>query len=538
MNRAMQHLVDELRSAWRFRRQAVVLAAGVALLGWAVVFALPDRYEASARVFVDTRTALKPVLQSLAVDQDVTAQLNYVRQSLLAGPQLTRIAEESGVLPVGGADPILQEKILKRMTESIVLTVRGAGGNEEDRNSGGTIYNLIYRDTDRQRSLRVVTTMVNTFVNETLGGKRAGSENAQKFLESQMLEYEQRLKLAEDKLAKFKKKNIGLMPTEQGGYFTQLQTVLDAVRKSESDLSVAESRRAELAKQLRGEAAVTSMAMPVASVAGGAAAGDSVSRIREAQAKLDELLLRFTDRHPDVIAARAALDELKRRRASELESMRAGDASAIAASGAAANPVYQSIQVALNQADVDIASLRGQLGQQQGKVHEYQRHLDTAPKVEADYAQLNRDYDVNKAQYSALLANFERARIGEKADNAGSVRFEIVQPPTVGAAPVSPFRDLLLAGVLLAALAAGGALAYWQHRLRPVVGSLSSLMALTPVPVLGMVTGAFPERARGEHRRSVLMFAGALGGLLLALAVALAMSRAGLRLTLPFSRVG
>jgi len=537
MNRAMQHLVDELRSAWRFRWQAVALAAALALLGWAVVFALPDRYEASARVFVDTRTALKPVLQSLAVDQDVTAQLNYVRQSLLAGPQLTRIAEQSGVLPVGGADPILQEKILKRMTESIVLTVRGAGGNEDDRNSGGTIYNLVYRDTDRQRSLRVVTTMVNTFVNETLGGKRAGSENAQKFLESQMREYEQRLKLAETKLAEFKKKNIGLMPTEQGGYFTQLQTVLDAVRKSESDLSVAESRRAELAKQLRGEAAVTSTAMPVASLAGGAAAaGDSVSRIREAQSKLDELLLRFTDRHPDVIAARAALDELKRRRASELESMRAGDASAIAASGAAANPVYQSIQVALNQADVDIASLRGQLGQQQGKVREYQRRLDTAPKVEADYAQLNRDYDVNKAQYSALLANFERARIGEKADNAGSVRFEIVQPPTVGATPVSPFRGLLLAGVLLAAWAAGGALAYGQHRLRPVIGSLSSLMALTPVPVLGMVTGAFPERTRVEHRRSFLMFAGALVGLLLALGVALAMSRAGLRLTVPFTR--
>jgi len=218
--------------------------------------------------------------------------------------------------------------------------------------------------------------------------------------------------------------------------------------------------------------------------------------------------------------------------------MREGDASAIAARGAAANPVYQSIQVALNQADVDIASLRGQLGQQQAKVREYQRRLDTAPKVEADYAQLNRDYDVNKAQYSALLANFERARIGEKADNAGSVRFEIVQPPTVGAAPVSPFRGLLLAGVLLLALAAGGALAYGLHRLRPVIGSLSSLMALTPVPVLGMVTGAFPERTRGEQRRSFLIFAGALGGLFLALGVALAMSRAGLRLTVPFLRGG
>ena len=535
MNPAIEYLLDEMRSAWRFRWQALGLAAVLALLGWTIVFALPDKYQATARVFVDTRTALKPVLQSLAVDQDVTGQLNYVRQSLLAGPQLQRIAEQSGVLPPGGVDPVEQEKLLARMTASVLLTVRGAGGNEEDRNSGGTIYNITYRDGDRSRALKVVSTLVTTFVDETLGGKRAGSENAQKFLETQLLDYEQRLKLAEGRLAEFKKKNIGLMPTEQGGYFAQLQTELDASHRSETDLSIAESRRAELAKQLRGEAAVTSSAAPAGGSGNGMAAGDSVSRIREAQAKLDDLLLRFTDRHPDVIAAQTALDELKRRRASEIDSLRQGDPAAIAASGAASNPVYQSIQLALNQADVELASLRGQLGQHRAKVAELQRRLDTAPRVEADYAQLNRDYDVNKAQYSALLATFERARIGEKADNAGSVRFEIVQPPTVGATPVWPLRGLLLAGVLVAALAAGGAFAYWQHRVRPVVSSISSLVGLISVPVLGVVTGAFPEQTQSEQRRRTLRYAGALGGLLLALGVALVMSRAGVRLTLPFT---
>ena len=70
----------------------------VALIGWALVFALPDRYEADARVFVDTRTALKPALQGLTIDQNVDAQINYVRQSLLEGPQLERIAKDTGVL--------------------------------------------------------------------------------------------------------------------------------------------------------------------------------------------------------------------------------------------------------------------------------------------------------------------------------------------------------------------------------------------------------------------------------------------------------
>src|SRR5271169_4154660 len=99
MTPALDHIFDEVRGAWRFRWIALTSAFVVALIGWAVVFALPDRYEADARVFVDTRTALKPALQGLTIDQNVDAQINYVRQSLLTGPQLEQIAKESGVLP-------------------------------------------------------------------------------------------------------------------------------------------------------------------------------------------------------------------------------------------------------------------------------------------------------------------------------------------------------------------------------------------------------------------------------------------------------
>jgi uncharacterized protein involved in exopolysaccharide biosynthesis len=83
MTPALDHVFDEVRGAWRFRWIALVTAFTLALIGWAVVFALPDRYETDARVFVDTRTALRPALQGLTIDQNVDAQINFVRQSLL-----------------------------------------------------------------------------------------------------------------------------------------------------------------------------------------------------------------------------------------------------------------------------------------------------------------------------------------------------------------------------------------------------------------------------------------------------------------------
>jgi polysaccharide chain length determinant protein (PEP-CTERM system associated) len=532
VNPLVNQVWDEVSSAWRFRWLGLAVAAVLALAGWLGVFALTDRYEAAASVFVDTRTSLKPALQGLTVEQDVDAELNFVRQSLLAGPSLLKIAREGGVLPSYVIDPRLQERLLDAMRGRIDIGVRSASGREDERNTAGSIYRIVYQDLNRARALRVVGLMMDTFVNETLGGKREGSESAQQFLETQIHDYEQRLRTAEDRLAAFKSRHIGLMPTEQGGYFMQLQKEAEAAATVKTKLAEAESRRAALLRQLRGDVAVTAAGGGTAGGCSGAKGGsDTLSRIEEAQSHLDELLLRFTDQHPDVIAARQTLEDLKRRRATELGGLRQGDPAAVAASRAASSPVYQSVQLALNQVDVDIADLNTELAQHQTKVAELRRYLDTAPQVEAEFAQLNRDYDVNKAQYTALLGNLQKARLGERAADAGSVRFEIVQPPTASLRPVWPPRPLFLAAILLGALAVGAALAYGLNQLHPVITSAQTLTSVG-VPVLGLVSGAFPQRARRAIRRDALRLSLASGCLVVAFVVAVILSLEGYHLSM------
>lgn len=527
MQEIIDRIYDEARSAWRFRWAGMAAAAAVAMVGWLVVFALPDRYESSASVFVDTRTALRPVLQGLTMEQDVNVQLNYVRQSLLSGERLEKIARESGVLPAEENDPKRIAEILSEFAKRLGLDARSASNRESEREAG-SIYSFRYRDELRERSLAVMRIVVDTFVEETLGGKRAGSESAQRFLEEEIREHEERLRTAENRLADFRRENIGLMPTEQGGYFAQLQATLDNAARIENDLNVATSRRAELSRQLRGESVIGATAGPVAGAT--VAGGDTVSRINEAQARLDELLLRFTDRHPDVIAARATLDELKARREAEIERLRHGDPSAIASSGVSTNPVYQSIQLQLNQVDVEIASLRGQLAQHRTKAADLRKRLEIAPRIDAELSQLMRDYEVTRNQHAALLANYEKAQLGERADDAGSVRFEVVQPPNSPYAPVSPKRALLLAGVLVVAIGLGGALSYLLHLVNPVVGSAAGLTALVDLPVLGVVSAAFPEALAARARGELFRFVGAGVLLLLAFAVAVVLNWSGFRL--------
>jgi polysaccharide chain length determinant protein (PEP-CTERM system associated) len=534
MTPAIEKALDDVRGAWRFRWFAIVAAVVVAAAGWSVVFALPDRYQSTASVFVDTRTPLKPALKDLTVEQDVDAQINYVRQSLLARPTLEKIARDTGVLPDSVTDERERERTLSMLSDRIVLSVSSAGTQGDERSTAGTMYTIYYLDSDPERSTKVVKTLLDTFIEQILGGKREGSENVQKFLGARLKDYEQRLSAAEDRIAAFKKQNLGLMPSEQGGYFVQLQTEVDAAKKANTDLSVALSRKEELTHQLHGDMAVSAAGSSTPNVGpqGITNGGDTLSRIQETQAKLDELLLRFTDKHPDVISMQETLAELKKRRATELENLRRGDASAVAASGAGNNPVYQSIQLELNKVDVEIAALRREAAQHEDTVADLRKRLNTAPQVEAEFQQLNRDYAVNKAEYTSLLENYQKARLGEQADNAGSMRFEVVQPPQEPVAPVWPRRTSLIGEIWLAALAVGAGIAYGLHRLRPVVSSVRGLSELTSFPVLGAVSVAFPSRQRFVFRRRLWRFSAATLCLVIALGTVLYLSRSGIRLVL------
>ncbi len=527
MSQVVDQVIDELRGAWRFRWLAMAAAWVVCLGGWLFVFAMPDMYEATAKVYVDTRSVLGPLLDKLTVRTDVDSQLTLVRQAMLGRPQLERVARETD-LDLRAETPEQRATLIDKLRSRI--TIQG-GANSNSRESGG-LYVISYQDPNREKSIEVVDKLLNSFVEETLGGNREGSETAQRFLAKQIEEYEQRLSTAEARLAEFKKKNVGLMPGDQtGDYFSRLQNEIDAAKKAESALGVALSRRDELQRQLRGEAPFLASGVSGSAGTKGTGGGnDTSTRIQETQARLDELLLRFTDRHPDVVATRETLEQLKQRREAEIEALRRGDPAAVATAGAASNPVYQSIQLALNQVEVEIAALRGEMSEHSRKIGQLRSMVDTVPQVEAEFARLNRDYEVTRQGYTELVDRLQKARLSERADETGVVKFEVVDPPAAGFAPVAPNRVRLLAIVLVAGLAIGGGLAYLLHQLRPVFNNTRALADITGLPVLGAVSMTFVDRKRMESRLRKLAFGGAGAALMVMFLVMVLFQSAGARL--------
>jgi polysaccharide chain length determinant protein (PEP-CTERM system associated) len=512
------------RAAWRRRKLAMAVAWAVAVLGWAVVLVLPDRYEASARVFVDARTALKPMLEGIAIEEDYDSQISLVREALLSRPQLEAVVLKTH-LDAGTGSGGDMDGLVTRLQEQIQVTAVSplSGGNPYEQRSKDMIYTIAYENVDREKSVEVVATLLQNFEQGTLNGNRTGASEAQGFLNQQIAELESRLQEAEERLAEFKKRNIGLTPGERGDYFTRLDQEMKGLQDAETQLAVAYSRRAELQRQLAAARAyLPGTAAANASQGSPGATPDITIRRQEAQQRLEDLLLRYTPRHPEVVALTQTIADLKEREAKEIAELQRGGAGSGEIRSLSVNPIHQQIQTQLGQVQVEIASFQGAASQHRGEIANLRKYVDQAPEIEQEFARLNRDYGVTKEQYDQLVQRREQARVTDDAARVGVIRFDVIEPPRAAPQPVWPVRPLLFFGVLLGALAAGLATALLPQLLAPTFDDTKSVERSLGLAVIGSVSAirdSTYQALSAVQRRQAIVAVGSLVALGLLLVV-------------------
>ncbi|HZF27061.1 MAG TPA: XrtA system polysaccharide chain length determinant [Steroidobacteraceae bacterium] len=488
MQELFEQILRELRSAWRFRWIALASAWAIAITGWGIVLSMPDIYEAKAKVYVDTETVLKPLLSGLAVNTDMTSQVNMMSAVLMSRPNIEKIVRDTD-LYLRAKTPEDTERLLASLPAQVSL-----GGGRD------STYVIAYRDADPQMAHRVVRRFLDTFVEDSLGVKRDDSAGAQRFLQQQIREYEQKLRAAEDRLADFKKQNVGLMPSERGDYYTRLPTEINLLEELRAKYRATEDKRAELDRQLKGEE-------PTFGLTGASGpTGPNDALIAQYKAQLETLLVQYTEKHPQVIAVRETIAKLEEENRKAVASGQRGPATAIDPNTAALrkldiNPVYQTMKISLSQTELELVELKNKIRDQQALVSDLRSKVNTIPEVEAQLARLNRDYDVNHQQYTALLQRLESARLSDEAEQSSEhVKFRVIEPPLVPLNPVAPNRPLLLTVALLVALVGGGALALLLHQLNPVFSTRTTLQEQLGLPVLGTLSLVLSQLQQKELR--------------------------------------
>ncbi len=517
MQELLQQIRTEIRGTWRFRWVAMAVAWGACGIGWLYIYKMPDIYEAHAQVYVDADSRLVEVMGLVGFAPGVGATVFVVRQAMLGRPQLEKVARDTGIDQRATTEEE-HDALILHLQENIVID-SGRFAHSRD------LYTISYMDRDREMAISIVSALLDTFVLDVLELNNQGSENATEYLDDQLTYYSNVLSDAEQKLANFKKNNIGLLPGDSGGIFERLQREINLQRQLRLNLSIETDRREELREQLRSETPNlpegTSIVGPT-DITG----SPTENTIRQLEAIRANLLLSYTDRHPDVVAAREQLELLYRKREAEMAAL-TGQGDGIEGAANATNPVYQSVQIALNQSGVRIAGYRSEIAQHDAVVRQLKGQINTIPDVEAEYAQLNRNYDQYRTLYNQLLMQKERERMGEAGDEREVVSFNIIEPPTASLDPVAPMRTFFLLFALVAGLGSGAGVAYFMHDSRPVFVDVHMLRKISGRPVLGAVSMTWLERHRERQYLGLASFSSAGVLLLVAFVCAVVFQDAG-----------
>jgi polysaccharide chain length determinant protein (PEP-CTERM system associated) len=495
-------LLNFLKAIGKYRWHAVVITWVVALIGWAVVLRLPNQYEASARVYVDTQSILKPLLSNMTTVPNLEQQVMFMRRTLISRPNVERLMRMVD-LDVKAKDSKEHDKIVDELMSQIKIT-----GTERD-----DIYTLTYVSDNPKLGKDVVSSLLTIFVEGSFSGKKQDSEKAVQFIDDQIKTYEEKLAAAENSLKEFKLKNLGMLPgggSGTGDFGGQLQTATDQLSQAKLELAEAEQARNAIRRQIDGEPAKPG----TVTVDPALVDPELEARIAATQKNLDNLRLQYTEQHPDVIANRRLLDQLMAQKADLAKNKKRS-----LDPGASYSPMLQQLNVSLSQAEARVASMRARVAEYENRVARLRNQSTTAPEIEAQFAQLNRDYNVNRENYQKLVERRESARLsGDLSSATDMLQFRVIDPPTVPNHPSGPNRLRLFSLVFVGALVAGLAVAFLMSQLRPTFLSQSTLRDVTGLPVLGSIGMNWtPEQTVKRKRRlvalasSVLLLFGAYG---------------------------
>ena len=485
MHEIIQKLLTYLRSMWRYRWYAMALTWIIVSIGWYKVYQLPDVYQVSTSVHVNTDSILRPLLQGLAIEPDVAQRLRLLSRTLKSRTNMEKLAQMSE-LEIN-KDASSEKKIsVDDLRSKIQLTVSERAEN---------IYSISYENTDPYLAKVVVENLLKIIKENTLNQADDGAHNAKKFLEQQTANYQQKLRDAEERLEKFKRKNAALVPAIGQGYFVNLQSVRESLANAELELNEAIKRRDEIKRQMSGQEPVFGI---IESDNNANITHPLDSQIQELQKQLNELLLQYTELHPKVITLKESIERLERQKRREIASQPKVNSML---PGSKSNPIYQQLSVTLSEAEAQVASLRVRVNEYKKREKNLQEMVDTMPAFEAEMNSLSREVEVQQQNYREMLERQQTAVFSSEVEQTGgTIEFEVLEPPRVPRAPSGPNRLWFNSIILAVGIAAGLGLAFLISEIKPVIYESEVLRNITGLPVFGVVSLMVTDESKKKER--------------------------------------
>lgn len=486
-------LLSLLGGGWQFRWYGLAAAWLVCLVGWVAVAMIPDAYQASAKVYIDTDTLMRPLLRGIVVSTDTQQEISIMLRTVLTAPNMERVIRVTQPHANEYSAAKMQDAVAK-LSDSVTLKALGTKN----------LFQIGFTDPNPVYAQSVAQTLLSTMVDSNVGDQRRESDDARSFLDAQIANYERKIQEADKRKTDFRAAHLDVFFGSN-----DIDDAKGAIVKAQQDVDEVSARVASLRAQLSSTPATIDVNGPAPIQMGGAGTVDNKrQQLGQARAKLDDLRAHYTEDYPDVVIQRQLVERLKGQLAQKDKPEEDPNLQSVT------NPTHLMLRTKLADEQVSLAVAKSRLAEAQKRLDDAGKNVGMSLAVKRQYENLDRDFATLKKNYEALVERREAANISQAAgDQQSNMVFRVVDPPTVPNRPVAPNRIVFNLAVLLAGLGAGLAAAVALGQASGRFLTMEQLSEAFALPVLGAVTIARSAADLVRERRSTSFFAAGAGAL-------------------------
>lgn len=465
----------------------VGIFTALALIALAVGVLLPKKYASTTTILVEESNIIAPLMEGRAVATSVANRATIAREVAFSRKVMGQILEVGGWME-SHPSPLAQDKLIDEIKDRTQMD-----------NPRENLIQIRYVDSDPERAYKVTQRLADLVISESLATKERESREAYGFINTQVEQYHQKLTDAESKLEEYRNSNPDARPGISTDVNARIGELRRQVETSKLDLIDLHSEETALQSQLSGESEISTVQTR---------AGQFRARLAELQSQRDQLMLTFTDQHPDVVRVQHQIRDLEeelRQETARQESRMAGSPSTVDGS-ATMNPLYGELRSKLSEARSRSAAVASRISTAEGLLEQELVRNRRIASSESSLAELTRDYEVNRDLYQDLLKRRENARVSMNLDaEQRGLSFRIQEPAAMPLRPIG-LRLMHVAGAGLgAAFFTPLVLLFGVIKLDPRVRSPLQIERDAALPVLGtMPMYVTPNKRRQMLKRFAL----------------------------------
>ena len=416
-----------------FRYKWIILSfiAAALTIGLVKTFLATRIYESSTLILVQPQKVPQSFVRSV-VSTGIEARISTISQQIMSRSNLEKIIEQFGLF-AESEDMYLEDKITNLRKRIDVNLTRARQGSEA--------FTIKYKGSEPERVMRITNTLASYFMDENLKVREAQAVGTSEFLEVELEKTRERLEFMEKRLTNYRTKHMGGLPGELD---SNLRT-LDRLQKQHEakNLSLMELKKeiSSLKSQMSSQENNTMSLFDSFEFDDDSSSEDEemLSRLKEA---MDSLLLKYTDKHPDVKKLSARIEKLEKK--IEEENAKKAEEESVEEKTEEESLFGEDFGIAslkprIKETENQVKQIKSEIKDIEKKMEIYQKRVEDTPKREQELQALQRDYNNVNAIYDSLLdrkleaeisVNMEKKQKGEQ--------FRILDHARIPEKPISP----------------------------------------------------------------------------------------------------